>query len=125
MATLVDSFLADLDELSGNEANVLDEENDDVKIMEEDSDGDLAGFEALNYDDLDSVSKLQKTQRHIDIMQVLGKALWKQWCCLWTNFKFVFHTCAGARKGLAFRTQNRGKQFRLRLFKLLEAEVKR
>ncbi|XP_022775579.1 uncharacterized protein LOC111317416 isoform X3 [Durio zibethinus] len=63
--------------------------------MEEDSDGDLAGFEALNYDDLDSVSKLQKTQRHIDIMQVLGKALWKQWCCLWTNFKFVFHTCAG------------------------------
>ena len=38
--------------------------------MEEDIDGDLADIEALNYDDLDSVSKLQKTQRYIDIMQV-------------------------------------------------------
>lgn len=38
--------------------------------MEEDIDGDLADIEALNYDDLDSVSKLQKSQRYIDIMQV-------------------------------------------------------
>lgn len=38
--------------------------------MEEDVDDDLADIEALNYDDLDSVSKLQKTQRYIDIMQV-------------------------------------------------------
>jgi hypothetical protein len=39
--------------------------------MEEDVDGDLADIEALNYDDLDSVSKLQKTQRFNDIMQVV------------------------------------------------------
>lgn len=38
--------------------------------MEEDGDGDIPDIEALNYDDLDSVSKLQKTQRYIDIMQV-------------------------------------------------------
>lgn len=38
--------------------------------MEEDIDGDLADIESLNYDDLDSVSKLQKTQRYIDNMQV-------------------------------------------------------
>jgi len=38
--------------------------------MEEDADSDIADIEALNYDDLDSVSKLQQTQRYIDIMQV-------------------------------------------------------
>ena len=40
--------------------------------MDEDIDGDLADLEALNYDDLDSVSKLQKTQRYIDIMQLVS-----------------------------------------------------
>jgi len=35
--------------------------------MEEDVDGDMADIETLNYDDLDSVSKLQKTQRYLDI----------------------------------------------------------
>ena len=39
--------------------------------MEEDVDGVLADLENLNYDDLDSVSKLQKSQRYIDIMQVI------------------------------------------------------
>ncbi|KAA8529556.1 hypothetical protein F0562_033645 [Nyssa sinensis] len=77
MATLADSFLADLDELSDNEAAVLDEDNVDVENMEEDVDGDLADIEDLNYDDLDSVSKLQKTQRYIDIMQKVEDALEK------------------------------------------------
>ncbi|XVF44029.1 hypothetical protein PTKIN_Ptkin02bG0087400 [Pterospermum kingtungense] len=77
MATLADSFLADLDELSDNEAEVLEEENDDVANMEEDIDGDLADIEALNYDDLDSVSKLQKSQRYIDIIQKVENALEK------------------------------------------------
>lgn len=36
--------------------------------MGEDADEDMADIEALNYDDLDSVSKLQKAQRYIDIM---------------------------------------------------------
>lgn len=38
--------------------------------MEEDIDGDLADIETLNYDDLDSVSKLQKSQRYVDLIQV-------------------------------------------------------
>lgn len=46
-------------------------DNDNAEQMEEDIDGDLADIEALNYDDLDSVSKLQKTQRYIDIVQVI------------------------------------------------------
>lgn len=75
MATLNDSFLADLDELSDNEADVLDQETGDAEHMEEDVDGDLADIEALNYDDLDSVSKLQKTQRYKDIMQKVEGAL--------------------------------------------------
>ncbi|CAI9092884.1 OLC1v1028241C1 [Oldenlandia corymbosa var. corymbosa] len=77
MATLADSFLADLEELSDNEADVNDEENLDAGLMEEDVDGDLADIEALNYDDLDSVSKLQKSQRFKDIMQKIEDALTK------------------------------------------------
>lgn len=46
------------------------EDGGDVANMEEDIDGDLEDLETLNYDDLDSVSKLQKTQRFVDIMQV-------------------------------------------------------
>lgn len=49
-----------------------DEDARDVEQMEEDVDGDLADIEALNYDDLDSVSKLQKTQRYNEIMQVIS-----------------------------------------------------
>ncbi|GMH20715.1 hypothetical protein Nepgr_022556 [Nepenthes gracilis] len=77
MATLADSFLADLDELSDNEADILEEEDVDAGNMEEDVDGELAGLESLNYDDLDSVSKLQKTQRYNDIMQKVEDALQK------------------------------------------------
>ncbi|KAM5576809.1 U4/U6 small nuclear ribonucleoprotein Prp31 [Rosa sericea] len=77
MATLADSFLADLDELSDNEADVPVEDDADVANMEEDVDGDLADLETLNYDDLDSVSKLQKSQRFADIMQKVEGALEK------------------------------------------------
>lgn len=48
--------------------------------MEEDADGDIADIEALNYDDLDSVSKLQKTQRYNDIMQVMHQTLYAYGC---------------------------------------------
>lgn len=41
--------------------------------MEEDGDDDMRDLESLNYDDLDSVSKLQKTQRYKDIMQVCNR----------------------------------------------------
>ena len=36
----------------------------------ENVDDDMDKVETLNYDDLDSVSKLQKIQRYLDIMQV-------------------------------------------------------
>ncbi|CAI0386051.1 unnamed protein product [Linum tenue] len=77
MATLADSFLADLEELSDNELETIEEEDGDVANMEEDVDGDLADIEALNYDDLDSVSKLQKTQRYNDIMQKVEESMVK------------------------------------------------
>ncbi|XP_010510964.1 PREDICTED: U4/U6 small nuclear ribonucleoprotein Prp31 isoform X3 [Camelina sativa] len=76
MATLEDSFLADLDELSDNEAE-MDENDGDVGNEEEDVDMDMADLETLNYDDLDIVSKLQKSQRYIDIMQKVEEALAK------------------------------------------------
>lgn len=77
MAALADSFLADLDELSDNEDDLIEEQDVDDGRMDEDADGDLANIEALNYDDLDSVSKLQKTQRYNDIMQKVEEALQK------------------------------------------------
>ncbi|KAI3997726.1 hypothetical protein MKX01_040699 [Papaver californicum] len=78
MATLADSFLADLDDLSDNEANVPHEDEGHESDIDEDSDGDIADIEALNYEDLDSVSKLQKSQRYIDIMQKVEAALQKR-----------------------------------------------
>ncbi|CAI9266691.1 unnamed protein product [Lactuca saligna] len=77
MANLEDSFLADLEDLSDNDNENLDEDNGDAENMEEDVNGDLADIEALNYDDLDSVSKLQKTQRYTDVMKKVEDALEK------------------------------------------------
>ncbi|KAF6169371.1 hypothetical protein GIB67_016541 [Kingdonia uniflora] len=77
MAALADSFLADLDDLSDNEGNLPVENEGDLGDMEEDVDGDMADIEALNYDDLDNVSKLQKSQRYIGIMQKVEAALQK------------------------------------------------
>ena len=53
--------------------------------MEEDVDGELADLETLNYDDLDSVSKLQKSQRFADIMQV----------CFETTLLSILANCFG------------------------------
>lgn len=51
--------------------------------MEEDVDADLADIEALNFDDLDTLSKLQKTQRYNDIMQVIILSIYIYfYCCL-------------------------------------------
>lgn len=50
--------------------HIQDENDVDAGKEEEDIDMDMADLETLNYDDLDSVSKLQKTQRYADIMQV-------------------------------------------------------
>lgn len=47
-----------------------EEEDVDAGNVEEDVDGEMADIETLNYDDLDSVSKLQKTQRYVEVMQV-------------------------------------------------------
>lgn len=75
MATLADSFLADLEDLSDNDMPLEDEENDDAAEEAENVDDDVADVETLNYDDLDSVSKLQKSQRYLDIMQKVEEAL--------------------------------------------------
>ncbi|KAI8522587.1 hypothetical protein RHMOL_Rhmol13G0007900 [Rhododendron molle] len=77
METLADSFLSHLDELSDNEANLRGEDNVDTENKEEDIDGDMVDMENLNYDDLDSVCKLQKTQRYIDFMKKVEDALVK------------------------------------------------
>ncbi|XP_071693507.1 U4/U6 small nuclear ribonucleoprotein Prp31 homolog [Rutidosis leptorrhynchoides] len=73
MANLENSFLADLEDLSDNDKENLDPMEDD----DDDVSGDLASdIEAMiNYDDLDSVSKLQKTQRYTDIMKKIENAL--------------------------------------------------
>ncbi|KAM0062349.1 putative U4/U6 small nuclear ribonucleoprotein Prp31 [Helianthus debilis subsp. tardiflorus] len=55
----------------------MDEDTGDAEHMKEDDNGDLADIEALNYDDLNSVSKLQRTQRYTDIMKKVEDALEK------------------------------------------------
>lgn len=75
MATLADSFLADLEDLSDNDMPLEDEENDDAGEEAENVDDDVADVETLNYADLESVSKLQKSQRYLDIMQKVEEAL--------------------------------------------------
>ncbi|GMN41639.1 hypothetical protein TIFTF001_010860 [Ficus carica] len=77
MATLADSFLQDLEELSDNEEEFHKEDDADAEKMEEDVDGELEDLETLKFDDLDSVSKLQNTQRFADIMQKVEDALQK------------------------------------------------
>ncbi|KAJ4816695.1 U4/U6 small nuclear ribonucleoprotein Prp31 [Rhynchospora pubera] len=76
MASLADSFLADLEELS-DEENYPEEETAELADAEHDGDMDMQDLESLNYDDLDSVSKLQRTQRYKDIMQKVEEALLK------------------------------------------------
>uniref|UniRef100_A0A0D9YXS7 Uncharacterized protein n=2 Tax=Oryza TaxID=4527 RepID=A0A0D9YXS7_9ORYZ len=74
MASLPDSFLADLDELSDNEA-YPEGEDEEARNMEEDGDGGMPCCEFLNHDDLNSASELHKTQRYNDIMQKIEDAL--------------------------------------------------
>jgi U4/U6 small nuclear ribonucleoprotein PRP31 len=50
--------------------NFQEEDNAEAAGRDDDEDDDMPDLESLNYDDLDSVSKLQKTQRYNDIMQV-------------------------------------------------------
>ena len=52
-----------------------DEENDEAGEEAENIYDDMANIETLNYDDSDIVSKLQKSQRYLDIMQVFMQ-LW-------------------------------------------------
>ena len=52
---------------------IFQEEDNAEEVGREEEDDDMADLESLNYDDLDSVSKLQKTQRYHDIMQVCNE----------------------------------------------------
>lgn len=73
MATLADSFLADLEDLSDDE--IHDEEVAEAGEEALDADEDMADVPILNYDDLDSVAKLQKSQRFHDIMKKVDEAI--------------------------------------------------
>ncbi|GBG90601.1 hypothetical protein CBR_g50945 [Chara braunii] len=77
MATLADSFLADLEELSDNEGGDIEDEvmgdsNNTPMEGEDDASDDL---EALNYDDLDSVAKLQNSDRYLTVIRKVDEAL--------------------------------------------------
>ncbi|KAL6635065.1 hypothetical protein ACP70R_027736 [Stipagrostis hirtigluma subsp. patula] len=74
MACLSDSFLADLDVLSDSE-DYPEAESEEADNMEEDDDSSMPDLKSLHCDDLDSVSKLHKTQRYNDIMQKVENAL--------------------------------------------------
>ncbi|CAD6242538.1 unnamed protein product [Miscanthus lutarioriparius] len=71
MASVADSFMADLDDLSDRE-DYPEVENAEAENLEEDADDNVPDPKSL---DLDSVSKLQKTQRYKDIMQKVEDAL--------------------------------------------------
>ncbi|KAJ7300318.1 hypothetical protein O6H91_Y540500 [Diphasiastrum complanatum] len=73
MATLADSFLADLEDLSDNEAPLEDEAEAGEEVENEDEE--MADIEALKYDDLDTVAKLQKSQRYHEIMKKVESAI--------------------------------------------------
>lgn len=70
MATLAESFLADLEDLS-------DDSQDEDQRQEEGADVDMAAndVDALNYDNLDAVSQLATTERYQTIMQGVRNAL--------------------------------------------------
>eukprot|EP01018_Ginkgo_biloba_P005576 Gb_14747 [translate_table: standard] len=76
MVTLADSFLANLDDLSDNVVP-RDDENDEVGEEVEDVNDEMADVEALKFDELDGVSKIQESQRFLDIMQKVEEALQK------------------------------------------------
>jgi len=52
---------------------IFQEEDNAEEAGREEDDDDMPDLESLNYDELDSVSKLQKTQRYNDIMQVCNE----------------------------------------------------
>lgn len=75
MATLADSFLADLDDLSDSE-DVPQEEaaRGDAGGGEEGDGMQVDGLEALQHDDLDAVAKLQKSERYHSILKRVEEA---------------------------------------------------
>ncbi|CAL5054552.1 unnamed protein product [Urochloa decumbens] len=79
MASIADSFLADLDELLDSE-DYPEVEDAGVENMEEDGDDGVPDFKSLYCNNLDSVSKLQKTQHYTDIMQKVEDSLERGIC---------------------------------------------
>lgn len=78
MATLAESFLADLDDLSDGEAPA---EGVDEGVEGGSDDGDLElkdNIEALDYDTLSAVASLHTSERYTRIMEVVRSALERQ-----------------------------------------------
>eukprot|EP00884_Botryococcus_braunii_P005496 jgi/Botrbrau1/14948/Bobra.0018s0052.1 len=73
MATLAESFMADLDELS-------DVTEDEDNLQQPDVDEEMLGndIETLNYDNLEAVAHLAGSERYISIMQQVQDALNKE-----------------------------------------------
>lgn len=74
MATLAESFLADLDDLD-NESGAEEELEDQVKAEDEADPMAIDDVEALNYEDLSSVAHLASSDRYQSIMQKVRQAL--------------------------------------------------
>ncbi|GFH32930.1 U4/U6 small nuclear ribonucleoprotein, partial [Haematococcus lacustris] len=72
--TLAESFLADLDELSDDEP-IDDEDAAEANDASGGGGDDLDDIEALNYDDLSAVAKLNSAGMYQDIMQRVRAAL--------------------------------------------------
>mmetsp|Transcript_9641 Transcript_9641/g.18075 ORF Transcript_9641/g.18075 Transcript_9641/m.18075 type:complete len:490 (-) Transcript_9641:177-1646(-) len=77
MATLAESFLADLEDLSDGEGAEEREGEGDLTAFGDGFDGGMGAddIEALNYDNLDSVAMLAKSDRYKRIMQAVKASL--------------------------------------------------
>eukprot|EP00877_Chromochloris_zofingiensis_P012740 jgi/Chrzof1/771/Cz01g28080.t1 len=70
MATLADSFLADLEDLSDDEPMA-----EGLEDMDQDQEDELDNIEELNYDDLRAVAKLTSDPHYQDVMQRVRDAV--------------------------------------------------
>lgn len=71
MATLAESFLADLEDLEDDEEVPVEARPDAGEAMDMEADD----LEALNYDDLDTISKLVHTERYQHVLQKVDEGL--------------------------------------------------
>mmetsp|Transcript_28978 Transcript_28978/g.40009 ORF Transcript_28978/g.40009 Transcript_28978/m.40009 type:complete len:490 (+) Transcript_28978:12-1481(+) len=74
MATLAESFLADLEDLSDGEGEDVGEAGSEGEVEEGDQLDGLDDIEALNYDNLEAVASLMKSDRYQRVVKQLSSA---------------------------------------------------